>query len=152
MNHKLHNTIMASAIVGTALLFALLAAEPLGHDRASGRQAHRSGPAAGALMAGDLRQELANDIESRIRALEVELALPGAAGEALALASALLATSIVEATVASALEDTGSRQPPAPRASGLRDQAQGDAPARSRGALTMPYFSTAQGLRRGHRG
>lgn len=153
MNHKLQNTILASAVVGTALLFGLLAAEPLGDSRASDRHAfhafHPSTQAAGKRLAMDLRQDLGRDMEARARAFEAEL-VAGPSGEVLALASALVATSMVEATLASVLEDidTSSRQAPArPAPAGRRDAA----PARNRGRLATPYFSTAQGLRRGSR-
>lgn len=150
MNHKLQNTILASAVVGTALLFGLLAAEPLGDDRASDRHAfHASSHAANKWLAMDLRQGLGRDMEARARAFEAELAA-GPSGEVLALASALVVTSMVEATLASVLEDIdiSSRQAPArPAPAGRQDAA----PARNRGRLATPYFSTAQRLRRGSR-
>lgn len=148
MNQKLHNTILASAVVGAALLFGLLAAQPVEANRPSARQAyHHAGYAAGKLIAAELRHELARDVEARTRGLEAELA-GASAGEAVALASALLASSVVEATVTSVLEEVTGRQPPVRRRAQPRSEEQ-PAGARDRGALAMPYFSTAHGLRRG---
>lgn len=148
MNHKLHNTILASAVVGAALLFGLLAAQPVGSVPASDRSAHHHpmGPFPGSLIVGELRHDLARDIDARARALEAELAGAGSAGEALVLASALLATSMVEATLASVLEEIANQPAPTRRAPAAGHDT---APDRGRRALATPFFSTAQGLRRG---
>ena len=149
MNHKLHNTILASAIVGAALLFGLLTAQPV---KGNGYAAHHANPAhpAGSMIAEELRNDLARDFEQRTRRLETELTAAGSASEALASASALFATSMVEATLATVLEDVAHRQPAPPRASAMAADAQRESPARSRSAMAMPYFSTARGLRHGN--
>lgn len=149
MNHKLHNTILASAVVATALLFGLLTAQPL---EGSGYTANHASPArpAGNVIAEELRNDLARDLEQRARRLETDLTAAGSASEALASASALFATSMVEATLVTVLEDVAHRQPPAPRASAMSADVKRERPARSRSAMAMPYFSTARGLRHGN--
>ena len=151
MNHKLHNTILASAIVGAALLFGLLTAQPV---KGNGYAAHHANPAhpAGSMIAEELRNDLARDFEQRTRRLETELTAAGSASEALASASALFATSMVEATLATVLEDVAHRQAAAPRRAAVATTADGqrERPARSRSAMAMPYFSTARGLRHGY--
>ena len=152
MNHKLHNTILASAVVGAALLFGLLAARPVDGDahRPTARHDTYQARQAG-MIAAELGSDLARDFE-QLR-YEPDLGNAGSAGEALAMASAMVATSVVEATLASVVQDIAHRQPSAPRphAAAQLDEGQaGDHHARRRAALAMPYFSTARGLRRGH--
>jgi len=152
MNHKLHNTILASAVVGAALLFGLLAARPVDGDahRPTARHDTYQARQAG-MIAAELGSDLARDFE-QLR-YEPDLGNAGSAGEALAMASAMVATSVVEATLASVIGDVAHRPPSAPRpaAAAQLDEGQaGDHYARRRAALAMPYFSTARGLRRGH--
>ena|SRR5690554_1001722 len=149
MNHKLHNTILASAVVGAALLFGLLVAQPV---EGNGYAAHHANPArpAGNMIAEELRNDLARDFEQRARRLETDLTAAGSASEALASASALFATSMVEATLATVLEDVTHRPPATPRPLATTTGARRERPARSRSAMAMPYFSTARGLRHGN--
>ena len=155
MNHKLQNTILASATVGAALLFGLLAAQPVGggtHQAATRHDPGQLRPAAG-LIAEDLRTDLARDIDRRARRFESDLSNAGSASEALAMASALFATSVAEATLASVLEDVANHQPQASRvqtAQSLATDEVGGRQVRRNAALATPYFSTARGLRRGN--
>lgn len=142
MNHKLHNTILASAVVGATLLFGLLAARPVPDDI---RQDHR----ARFVWTGGLPVELARDIERGVFVVEVDQA---GSGEVLALVSAILASSAMESTLATVLDDVAlhPRQAPRPRADSRTADALASAPARRRAALATPYFSTARGMGRGH--
>lgn len=148
MNHKLHNTILASAIVGAVLMFGLLSARPLpGHAEAR-NASHSSAPASQATLDG--RRDRGLDlVQARFQP-----DLAGSPGQALATASVLLAGSVVEATVASVLDDLA-RAPDQAPARGSHDA--GDAAdegearhARRRAALATPYFSTARGSGRAY--
>lgn len=148
MNHKLHNTILASAIVGAVLLFGLLSARPLpGHAEA--RNASHS-PAPASHVIADGRRERGMDLGQA----RFQPGLAGSPGHALATASVLLAGSVVEATVASVLDDLArsADQAPArrpPDAGDAADESDGHR-ARRRAALATPYFSTARGPGRAH--
>jgi len=149
MNHKLHNTILASAIVGAALLFGLLAAQPVRNGAHQPGVHHQAARSAGSMIAGDLRSDLARDMERRARRLETDLGTAGSAGEALTMASALFASSVMEATLATVLEDIGHYPPPAPRTHAATGEAERARAARSHSAMAMPYFSTARSARHG---
>lgn len=140
MNHKLHNTILASTVVGSALLFILLAAQAAG-----GQAAHSPVRPAGSVIAADIRSDLARDLDRQARRLEVDLATTGSASEALTMASALLATSVMEATLAT-LEDATQRPPHPPT---VVDETRRARAVRARSAMAMPYFSTARTMRHG---
>lgn len=149
MNHKLNNTILASAVVGAALLFGLLAAQPVQDHRPSARHGLQSqGYSAGKLLAAGLSHELGREIQARASGIDAGPIVNASRGEALALASVLLASSVVEATVASMLEEAGNRQPPVRGDGGAHGEVRSGA-SRSRAALAMPYFSSARGPRRG---
>lgn len=163
MNHKLHNTILAFAVVGSALLFGLLAANPIQDEQhapnaPAERPSFHPAPAVGTAIADDIRFDTAKAIESRARAFEADMARAGSASEMLSLTSAFIAATVVEATLVSVLDEVSHGNHSAGRTRGAAHLQQEDAaqhaprPARSRGSLAMPYFSTAQGLRRGSGG
>src|SRR5690606_32326027 len=124
MNQTLQNTKLAGAITAMALLCGLLLAEPVGQPARS-----QSGPAilaAGGHAVGELGRGLARDLDLRSGRFEADMAAAGPAGEALAIASAAVATAVADSTVAAVLEGAGAptgadpgpqaEAPPAPRA------------------------------------
>lgn len=146
MNHKLHNTILASAVVGATLLFVLLAARPIaGHASAT----HAPVRPAASMIAVEIHSDVARDMDRHARRLEADLATSGSAAEALTMASALLATSVMQATLAT-LEEATHRPPQARPPSTTVDETQRARAARNRSAMAMPYFSTARTMRRGN--
>lgn len=155
MNHKLQNTILAFTVVGAALLFGLMAAQPIDHGPSAdgGRSAAlpMAVSRAGSALADEARLEFANSIETRARVFEQDMDQAASAGEMMSLTSAFIAATIVEATLINVLDEIENGVEPAarkhPGAPPAAEQAR--SPARGRGALVMPYFSTAQGLRRG---
>ena len=147
MSQKLQNTTLAGAITATALLGMLLLAEPASHG-----QDVQAGPvvfAAPGQIVGGLRRDLSHDLDRRARRFESDMAAAGPAGEALAIASAAMASSVMEATLAAVLDGLGSHQAAIPAAR-AEDVPQADLAARSRSAMAMPYFSTASGTARAY--
>lgn len=147
MSQTLQNTRLAGAITGMALLCVLLLAEPL--PRGHGAEKGSKGFAAPGLVVDDLRRDLAHDLDRRARRFESDMTGAGPAGEALAIASAAVAASVVETTLSALLDDLGTRQLAAPAAR-AEDTARPDRAHRNRSAMAMPYFSTASGLARAH--
>ena len=111
---------------------------------------HQVVGAAPGQVVGDLGRDLAYDLDRRARRFDSDMTVTGTAGEALAIASAAMAASVVETTLSALLDDLGSRQlaTPAVRA---EDKAEPDRAVRNRSAMVMPYFSTNGGLARTHR-
>lgn len=146
MNQTLQNTKLAGAITAMALLCGLLLAEPVAHP--AGSQAGPAILAAGGHAIGGFGRGLARDLDLRPRRFEADMAAAGPAGEALAIASAAVATSVVDSTVSALLEDFGARTGAAEFAQ--QDEAHRPARAvRSRSAMAMPYFATASAATRG---
>lgn len=150
MNHKLHNTILALTVVGAVLVFGLIAAShaPAPEPRQAAGPSHRLHVPMRGLAA-----DPGPAIEARARSFEADMARAGSASEMLALTSAFIAATVIEATVQSMPdridevlyqehrdEHAVSAEAPDPQESRR---------AGRRASLAMPYFSTAQGLRRG---
>jgi|SRR5690606_9511060 len=144
MNQTLQNTKLAGAITAMALLCGLLLAEPVGQPARS-----QSGPAilaAGGHAVGELGRGLARDLDLRSGRFEADMAAAGPAGEALAIASAAVATSVVDSTVSALLEDFGARTV---ADSSQQHEARPARAVRSRSAMAMPYFAAASAASRG---
>ncbi|MGY0559384.1 MULTISPECIES: hypothetical protein [unclassified Luteimonas] len=141
MNQAFQNTILASAVAAAILLFVLIAARTGTYEQPGPYSAHYSVAAPpGQRVTADLGRNFAVGFGSLARPMQGDMAAADTAAGALSLASALVATSVVEATLASMLEDPGNRRRPSAN----------DAPIatpRTRNALAMPYFGTARSLR-----
>ena len=147
MSQTLQNTKLAGAVTGMALLCCLLLAEPLPHGHGT-----ESGPVAfpgPALVVDDLRRDLAYGMDRGALRFESGMAGAGPAGEVLAIASVAVATSVMETTLSTLLDDFGGRQAPA-QAARAEDTARPGRAARHRSSMAMPYFSTASGMARAH--
>ena len=143
MNQTHQNTKLAGAITAMALLSGLLLAEPVAQPAGS-----QSGPAilAAGHAVGELGRGLARDLDLRPGRFEADMAAAGPAGEALAIASAAVATSVVDSTVSALLEDFGARTM---ADSSQQHEARPARAVRSRSSMAMPYFATASAASRG---
>ena len=156
MNRKLHNSMLAFSATGLTLVFALIAASPvsIGQDiDAPAMVARVAAPAApvqadASTLAGlDDIGPNARDIEARARQLEAELERSTSLGDTIASAVSFAAAVSTEAALGAAFETT------AERAEEQREAAREKRrhARQVRGTLAVPYFSFAQGLRRGSR-
>ncbi len=153
MNRKLHNSMLAFSATGLTLVFALIAASPVlpGQDVSSPVALAASTSAvqlgAGLQENGRAIEARAREIESRARQLESELERSASLGDTIASAVSFAAAVSTEAALSAAFEataDEATRKREA--ASEKRRHAR-----QVRGTLAVPYFSFAQGLRRGSR-
>ncbi len=162
MNRKLHNSMLAFSATGLMLVFALLAASPVrsGQDVDAGAEL----PAGSASVAAarrdaagfeaavharaDAAQARAVAIEARARRFEAQLdasaSLDDTIASALDFAAAVSAQAVLDAAL-EATDDDADRER-REQASEHRRHAR-----QVRSALAVPYFSFAQGLRRGGR-
>ncbi len=157
MNRKLHNSMLAFSATGLTLVFALMAASPV----SPGPAAPTAVALAGSLAATDLPAEVdadalvrldaaerdARDIEALARQLGDELENSSSLGETIASAVSFAAAISTETALNAAFEAT------ADRVDEKRDAAREKRrhARQVRGTLAVPYFSFAQGLRRGSR-
>lgn len=146
MDQTLHNAKLAGAVTAAALLSALLLAQPL--PQGMRIQAELGRFAAGGHAVGGWTRGVARELELRSHHFEADMAAAGPAGEALAIATAAVATSVVDTTVSALLEDFGTH-------AGVGGSAQPQGPGhaqravRRRNAMAMPYFATASAAGRG---
>src|SRR5690606_457198 len=139
MSQKLHNTRLAGAFTAMALLCALLLAEPVPNGH---------GANSGSVVFATTGHALGNSLDRHARRFESGMPGTGPASEALAIASAAVAASVVETTLTALIDDIGNPQlgNTTPR---TEDPARTDRAPRSRRAMVMPYFSTTSGRVRG---
>jgi hypothetical protein len=151
MNRKLHNSMLAFSATGLMLVFALLAASPLRSGQ-EGMQARTAAAVAAVDTAvharADAAQARADEIEARAREFEARLDASGSLDDTIASALDFAAAVSTRAVLDAALDaaDDDARQEQREQASEHRRHAR-----QVRGALAVPYFSFAQGLRRGGR-
>lgn len=154
MNRKLHNSMLAFSATGLTLVFALIAASPVspGHQDVStpvalAASAPAVEPEAGLEETGKAIEARAREIEARARQLESELDRSASLGDTIASAMSFAAAVSTEAALSAALEATADEAERKQEAAKARRRH-----ARQvRGTLAVPYFSFAQGLRRGSR-
>lgn len=154
MNRKLHNSMLGLATTGLMLVFTLIAASPVlpGQDVSTPVALATAGPLA-AGDAGDLQASAeaievhARNIEARARQLESELDDSASLGDTIASAVSFAAAVSTEAALSAAFEAT-SDEAEQKRAAAKEKRRHA---RQVRGALAVPYFSFAQGLRRGSR-
>jgi hypothetical protein len=158
MNRKLHNSMLAFSATGLMLLFGLMAASPVQTDQdATAPAALATAPApmdafgqdaAGqAATRAEAAEVQARRIESRVRQLEAGLDKSASLGDTIASAVAFAASVSTEAALNAAIEATDDEAEQQRAA----DNEQRRHARKVRGALAVPYFSFAQGLRRGSR-
>ncbi|GAB3303330.1 hypothetical protein [Luteimonas notoginsengisoli] len=147
MNRKLHNSMLGLGATGLVLVFALMAATPVlpGQDAPAPLGFAASAPAAGA---GPVAMQADIDaIEARARQFESELEDSASLGDTIASAMSFAAAVSTEAALSAAFEATADEaEHKRAAAKEKRRHAR-----QVRGALAVPYFSFAQGLRRGSR-
>ncbi|MFC3715658.1 hypothetical protein ACFONC_05785 [Luteimonas soli] len=152
MNRKLHNSMLAFSATGLTLVFALIAASPVlpGQDVTT-PVALASTPAVE--LNAELRENSkaiearVREIDARARQLESDLDASASLGDTIASAVSFAAAVSTEAALNAAFEataDESTRKQEAAREK--RRHAR-----KVRGTLAVPYFSFAQGLRRGSR-
>jgi hypothetical protein len=154
MNRKLHNSMLGLGATGLVLVFALMAATPVlpGQDAPAPLGFAASAPAAGAgpvAMQADIDAIEAGtrNIEARARQFESELEDSASLGDTIASAMSFAAAVSTEAALSAAFEATADEaEHKRAAAKEKRRHAR-----QVRGALAVPYFSFAQGLRRGSR-
>ena len=153
MNRKLHNSMLAFSATGLTLVFALIAASPVlpGEDVSAPVALAASTPAvekdAGLQENSRAIENRAREIESRARQLESELERSASLGDTIASAVSFAAAVSTEAALSAAFEATADEA--ARKQDAAREKRRH---ARQvRGTLAVPYFSFAQGLRRGSR-
>ncbi|HEY9541039.1 MAG TPA: hypothetical protein VIR05_05330 [Luteimonas sp.] len=153
MNRKLHNSMLAFSATGLVLVFALIAASPVlpGQDVSTPVALAASTPAvelnAGLQENNKAIEARVREIEARARQLESELDASASLGDTIASAVSFAAAVSTEAALSAAFEATAdetTRKQEAAREK--RRHAR-----QVRGTLAVPYFSFAQGLRRGSR-
>jgi hypothetical protein len=153
MNRKLHNSMLAFSATGLTLVFALIAASPVlpGQDVTTPVALAASTPAVE--LNAELRESSkaiearAQEIDARARQLESDLDASASLGDTIASAVSFAAAVSTEAALNAAFEataDESTRKQEAAREK--RRHAR-----QVRGTLAVPYFSFAQGLRRGSR-
>ncbi|HVI60188.1 MAG TPA: hypothetical protein VM619_15120 [Luteimonas sp.] len=155
MNRKLHNSMLAFSATGLMLVFALLAASPVQPGQDVSAPVALSAPAAAqvagldaaVLARAEVAKARAADIEARARELEAQLDRSASLGDTIASAVGFAAAVSTEAALSAALE-AGDDE-----AGQEREQARAQRrhARQVRSALAVPYFSFAQGLRRGSR-
>ncbi len=154
MNRKLHNSMLGLGATGLMLVFALMAASPVspGQDASAplgfAASASAAVPTAVAMQAdADAIEASARDIEARARRFESELEGSDSLGDTIASAMSFAAAVSTEAALSAAFEATADEaEHKRAAAKEKRRHAR-----QVRGALAVPYFSFAQGLRRGSR-
>lgn len=155
MNRKLHNSTLAFSATGLTLVFALIAASPVSTDRDVATAVALADAPAPALAVArapaqvqfDAIERDARNIEARARQLEDELERSTSLGETIASAVGFAAAVSTEAALSAAFEATSdSVEEKREAAREKRRHAR-----QVRGTLAVPYFSFAQGLRRGSR-
>ena len=156
MNRKLHNSMLAFSATGLTLVFALIAASPVSVDRDVATPvalADAPTPALAVTHAPaqaeqfDVIERDVRDIEARARQLEDELERSTSLGDTIASAVGFAAAVSTEAALNAAFEATAdSVEEKREAAREKRRHAR-----QVRGTLAVPYFSFAQGLRRGSR-
>lgn len=149
MNRKLHNSIAAFSATGLVLVLALMAASPVPYAQqvpASVADAAPLSQDAAPLHTGAAATGPdADGIEARARQLEEELERSTSLGDTIASAVSFAATVSTEAALNVAYE-AATDQAEA-RREAVRERRRHA--RRVRAALAVPYFSFAQGLRRG---
>lgn len=151
MNRKLHNSMLAFSATGLMLVFALLAASPLrsGQGDVQAQAAAAVAAVDTAVQArADAAEARADEIEARAREFEARLDASESLDDTIATALDFAAAVSTRAVLDAALDatDDDARQEQREQASEHRRHAR-----QVRGALAVPYFSFAQGLRRGGR-
>jgi len=143
MNRKLHNSMLAFSAAGVMLALTLMASGPA----PSGQDAPAT-LAAVVVHAPDIDADaFERNIEARARQLEEDLDQSVSLGDTIASVVSFAATVSTEAALGAAIEAT------ADQADARREAAREKRrhARQVRGALAVPYFSFAQGLRRGSR-
>src|SRR5690606_8992805 len=145
MNRKLHNSMLAFTAAGVMLALTLMAAGPA----PSGQDAPATLAAvvvhAPAIDVAADAVALERSIESRARQLEEDLDQSASLGDTIATVISFAATVSTESALGAAIEAT-SDQADARREAAREKRRHA---RQVRGALAVPYFSFAQGLRRG---
>ncbi|WP_027080342.1 hypothetical protein [Luteimonas mephitis] len=157
MNRKLHNSMLGLGATGLMLVFALIAASPVLPGQDVSTPVALAADTTAATDHADVQADAqanaeaieahARNIEAHARRLESELDRSTSLGETIASAVSFAAVVSTEAALSAAFEatsDEAERQRAATREK--RRHAR-----QVRGALAVPYFSFAQGLRRGSR-
>ena len=154
MNRKLHNSMLGLGTTGLMLMLALMAASPVspGQDASAplGFAASAPVPAPDAVALqgnADAIEASARDIEARARQFESELAGNASLGDTIASAMSFAAAVSTEAALSAAFEATADEAEQKRAAAKEKRRHAREV----RGALAVPYFSFAQGLRRGSR-
>ncbi|MDN5780490.1 MAG: hypothetical protein L0H23_00465 [Luteimonas sp.] len=157
MNRKLHNSMLGLGATGLALVFALMAASPVlpvqnlaTPGAFAGSTLESASMAASGLdmqAHAEAVEARARSIEARARQLESELQDSASLGDTIASALGFAAAVSTEAALNAAFEATSDETDSKREAAREKRRH-----ARQvRGALAVPYFSFAQGLRRGSR-
>ena len=154
MNRKLHNSMFGLAATGLMLVFTLIAASPVLPGQDVSTPVALAAPAplapgdADELQASAEAVEVhARNIEARARQLESELEDSASLGDTIASAMSFAAAVSAEAALSAAF-DAASDEADQERAVAKEKRRHA---RQVRGALAVPYFSFAQGLRRGSR-
>ena len=143
MNRKLHNSMLAFSAAGVMLALTLMAAGPA----PSGQDAPATLAAVVVHAPGIDADAFERNIEARARQLEEDLDQGASLGDTIASVVSFAATVSTEAALGAAIEAT-TDQADARREAAREKRRHA---RQVRGALAVPYFSFAQGLRRGSR-
>lgn len=153
MNRKLHNSMLAFSVTGLMLTFGLMTASPVAPDAAADDIGHAaqlassddSVPLQARAAATEARtRAIEARIEARARVLEAELEHSASLGDTIASAVNFAAAVSTEAAINAAFEASDAIAEERTEASRERRHKR-----RVRNTLAVPYFSFAQGLRRG---
>lgn len=147
MNRKLHNSMLAFSATGLTLVFALMAASPVLPGQDVSTPVALAAPAASLQEDSDAIDARVREIEARARQFESELEESASLGDTIASAVSFAAAVSKEAALSAAFEATNdeTRQ----KQEAAREKRRHA--RKVRGTLAVPYFSFAQGLRRGSR-
>ena len=147
MNRKLHNSMLAFTAAGVMFVLTLMAAGPAPSGRDMPATLAAVVVHAPAVDIGADAAALERSIEIRARQLEDDLDQSASLGDTVATVIGFAAAVSTESALGAAIEAT-SEQADARREAARERRRHA---RQVRGALAVPYFSFAQGLRRGSR-